>query len=259
MLKVCFAHGKLLEHLISAKAGNWRKAEWGAPMHPEPAGPTTLEPRPRPAPSFAISFPPRMSIYILGQSQLPLYEAWRSPSPRVLEGAPLDEVSNRSQQTALLPRPGSWKPQGRPLWREPALSWAEGSRGRGAVREDGSEGALGWVPSLAPRTLCCLLAPGGPEVQENCRERSPGKVGKDWSWIPQCPYVFFAGCRMHVRDTSWCSVGPLASPQPLLEPTLLLTPSECLASELVTVAAMLVGQENSFLPALPQIPTPPQR
>lgn len=144
---------------------------------------------------------------------------------------------------------GPGNPRADPCWREPALSWVEG--GEGAGRE-GSEGALGRVPNLAPRTLCCPLAQGCPKEQESCRARSPGKVGKDWSWIPQCPSAFFAGCRVHVRDTSWCSVGPLASLQPLLEPTL-LTPSEGPASGLqcwwVKTAVSFQPSPNSPHPA----------
>lgn len=67
------------------------------------------------------------------------------------EGAPLGEVSNWSQQTALLSRHGSSEPLARPQ--------SEGALTLLGALGDGEE-ALGPVPSLS--SSCCPPNPGGP-------------------------------------------------------------------------------------------------
>lgn len=89
--------------------------------------------------------------------QLPLLGGLGRPrSPVGREGAPIGEVSNRSQQTALLPRPGSWNPQAQP----------QSERARALSRGWGEWGRRAWpssLPAFRGALFAAQGAPGGPE------------------------------------------------------------------------------------------------
>lgn len=142
--------------------------------------------------SFARTLPLKMgTTSVLGRSWRPLLGGLcRPPIPGGREGEPLGEVSNRSQQTALLPRPGSWEPQAQPRSGE-ARAFL-GGRGKWG-------GVLGRVPSPAPGALyAAQWFLEALKCERAATFSSPGEIGKDWSWIQLCPSAFLAGCMIRV-------------------------------------------------------------
>lgn len=149
LLIVYVADAKPLGHVVSAKVRNRRKVEWEHPFHPEPARPTTLGPW---SPRFAINISLRISTAsILGRNRQPLLEGLGRP-PRLgrRAGVPLGEVSNENQQTALLPRPGSWEPQAQP----------QSERARVLLKQEGGKGK-GCLASFPSNCMGLCMAPTG--------------------------------------------------------------------------------------------------
>lgn len=159
---------------------------------------------------FVITSPLKISTTsALRRNRLPLLEGLGRPrSPGGREGAPLGEVSSRSQQTALLPRPGSWESQPQPpsegaralmggpgewgggAWpdSQPAIRGSvcrhgflealkgERAAGRALLSGRGSKGLV-----LDPAVSLCFLH----SVQSSCRRH---RVWRRWrSCLPAAP------------------------------------------------------------------------
>lgn len=147
--------------------------------------------------------------------QLPLLGGLGRPrSPVGREGAPIGEVSNRSQQTALLPRPGSWNPQAQPQ--------SEGARALSRGR--GEWGRRVW-PSSLPAVRGALFAaqglPEAPRERELPNTLSSRKERKGLFPNPAVSLCFPRGVQVRVGDTCWGSTGRLASPRAPPGPSIL--------------------------------------
>ena len=145
--------------------------------------------------------------------QLPLLGGLGRPrSPVAGEGAPIGEVSNRSQQTALLPRPGSWNPQAQPQ--------SEGARALSRGR--GEWGRRVW-PSSLPAVRGALFAaqglPEAPRERELPNTLSSRKERKGLFPNPAVSLCFPRGVQVRVgprldRASSGGSTCREASPDP---------------------------------------------
>lgn len=158
---------------------NRRKVEWEHPTHPEPARPTTLGPR---SPRFAINISLRMSTAsILGRSRQPLLEGLgHPPSLGGRAGAPLAEVSNQNQQTALLPRPGSWEPQAQP----------QSERARVLLKRVGGKGK-GCLARFPSNCMGLCMAPTGSRRPRSAKATEHALFsGRGWNGLVLDPASF---------------------------------------------------------------------
>lgn len=247
---------RLLGHRLPAKARDRRKAEWKRPRRPAAAGPPTLEPgspefsNNRPSKASPTSDPQRSLLPLLGGLGRP-----RSPAGR--EGAPLGEVSNRSQQTALLPRPGSWKPQAQPQ-----------SEGAGDLLGGRGEGGGGAWPVSQPAvrgSVCRPWALGGPKGERAARHALFSRRG--WKGLVLNPTVSLCfphrvqgACRKHRFGLRWQSCLPAGPGRPSGHSTCRDTSpdpqrrSRLSAGDCAGTASVL-RERVSFQPC-PQFPTP---
>lgn len=134
-------------------------------------------------PSFALTNPLRISTTsVRRQNQPSLLEGLGRPrSPGWRKGAPLGEVSNRSQQTALLPRPGSWDPQPQPQ--------SEGAR---ALLGGQGEWGGGVWPRSQPAIRGSVCRHGFPEAPKGKRAAERALVsGRGWKELVLDPAVSF--------------------------------------------------------------------
>lgn len=183
--------------------------------------------------------------------QLPLLGGLGRPrSPVGREGAPIGEVSNRSQQTALLPRPGSWNPQAQP----------QSERARALSRGWGEWGRRAWPSSLPAFRGALFAAQGLPEAP---RERElPNTLSSSKEWKGLFPnhavsLCFPRGVQVRVSDTGWGSTaGSACTEHPrAVVPAVKLLPTRKESRRLAGACAGIAKRTVSF--CLPSISPPP--